>query len=197
MVNPTLQRAPPATAGRAAQGEVPSEVGRAERHSEIGNRPELKNAKQRPAPASLLSRIRQNALMATLIAAVVLACAVGVLLWWLYARHYESTDDAFIDARTVAISPQINGAIAEVPVDDNQVVEAGTPLAHRRSRLSRRARSGEGPDRPGERRDRQSRLLPGAKLSELGPRAESADGWEPARTNGLRLTEGAASDSFL
>jgi membrane fusion protein (multidrug efflux system) len=39
------------------------------------------------------------------------------------------TDDAFIDARTVAITPQINGAITEVPVDDNQVVEAGTPLA--------------------------------------------------------------------
>jgi len=67
--------------------------------------------------------------MATLIAVVVLACAVGALFWWLYARRYESTDDAFIDARTVAISPQINGAITEVPVDDNQVVEAGTPLA--------------------------------------------------------------------
>jgi membrane fusion protein, multidrug efflux system len=60
---------------------------------------------------------------------VLLAGAAGALIWWLNARNYESTDDAFIDARTVAISAQINGAITEVPVDDNQAVEAGTPLA--------------------------------------------------------------------
>jgi membrane fusion protein (multidrug efflux system) len=67
--------------------------------------------------------------MATLIAVAALACAIGALLWWLNARHYESTDDAFIDARTVSISAQINGAITEVPVDDNQPVKADTPLA--------------------------------------------------------------------
>jgi membrane fusion protein (multidrug efflux system) len=59
---------------------------------------------------------------------VLLAAAAG-LTWWLNARHYESTDDAFIDARTVSISAQINGAVVEVPVDDNQDVQAGAVLA--------------------------------------------------------------------
>ncbi len=54
---------------------------------------------------------------------------VGILLWWLNARQYESTDDAFIDARTVQISPQIGAAIVDVPVNDNQVVEQGAVLA--------------------------------------------------------------------
>ncbi len=66
---------------------------------------------------------------------LVIASAVGaavlVLLlvaWWLYARHYESTDDAFIDARTVQISAQISAAIVDVPVNDNQPVEAGAVM---------------------------------------------------------------------
>jgi membrane fusion protein (multidrug efflux system) len=50
------------------------------------------------------------------------------VLYWLHARQYESTDDAFIDARTVQISAQVAAAITEVPVTDNQTVEAGTEL---------------------------------------------------------------------
>jgi membrane fusion protein (multidrug efflux system) len=57
----------------------------------------------------------------------VAAVAAGVV-WWLNARQYESTDDAFIDARTVSISSQINGAIVDVPITDNQVVDAGGVL---------------------------------------------------------------------
>jgi membrane fusion protein (multidrug efflux system) len=49
--------------------------------------------------------------------------------WWLHARDYESTDDAFIDTRTVQISAQVAAAIVDVPVTDNQAVEAGTELA--------------------------------------------------------------------
>ena len=51
-----------------------------------------------------------------------------LLLWWLHARQYESTDDAFIDTRTVQISAQISAAIIDVPVTDNQLVEAGAEL---------------------------------------------------------------------
>jgi membrane fusion protein (multidrug efflux system) len=54
---------------------------------------------------------------------------VAALAWWFNARHYESTDDAFIDARTVSISSQINGAVVEVPVNDNEDVEANVMLA--------------------------------------------------------------------
>jgi membrane fusion protein (multidrug efflux system) len=51
-----------------------------------------------------------------------------LVAWWLHARNYESTDDAFIDTRTVQISAQVGAAIAGVPVTDNQVVDAGAEL---------------------------------------------------------------------
>jgi membrane fusion protein (multidrug efflux system) len=64
---------------------------------------------------------------------LVLGGLIGVALfvaWWLHARNYESTDDAFIDSRTVQISAQVAGAIVDVPVTDNQLVDAGTELVH-------------------------------------------------------------------
>lgn len=60
---------------------------------------------------------------------VLLLAIVAGVLYWLHARHYESTDDAFIDARPVSISPEVTGNIVEVPVTDNQVVHAGDVLA--------------------------------------------------------------------
>jgi membrane fusion protein, multidrug efflux system len=56
------------------------------------------------------------------------AMAAGVV-WWLHARNYESTDDAFIDARPSSISPQVSGAIVDVPVTDNEIVSPGQTLA--------------------------------------------------------------------
>jgi len=50
-------------------------------------------------------------------------------MWWLNARQYESTDDAFIDARTASISSQVSGAIVDIPVTDNQLVDSGAVLA--------------------------------------------------------------------
>jgi membrane fusion protein, multidrug efflux system len=42
---------------------------------------------------------------------------------------YETTDDAFIDSRPVSISSQVSGAIVDVPVTDNQLIDAGGVLA--------------------------------------------------------------------
>src|ERR1700743_1618830 len=77
------------------------------------------------ARRSWLRRLRGLVLPIAIISVVLL---VGVLLWWLNARKYESTDDAFIDARTVQISPQISAAIVAVPVNDNQMIEQGAIL---------------------------------------------------------------------
>jgi membrane fusion protein (multidrug efflux system) len=64
--------------------------------------------------------------LAIVIGAVVLL--IAILFWWLNARQYASTDDAFIDTRTVQMSAQVAAAIIDVPVTDNQMVEAGTEL---------------------------------------------------------------------
>src|ERR1700722_1466287 len=62
-------------------------------------------------------------------AVLLVAILIAGLVWWLNARHYESTDDAFVDGRPVAISALVAGSIVDVPVTDNQVVPSGTVLA--------------------------------------------------------------------
>jgi membrane fusion protein, multidrug efflux system len=55
--------------------------------------------------------------------------AAGGYLYWDYARHFESTDDAFIAARQFAIAPKVPGYLTAVPVTDNQHVPAGGVIA--------------------------------------------------------------------
>lgn len=59
------------------------------------------------------------------------AIAVVVLLsWWMYAGHFESTDDAQIDGHLNAISARISGTVLFInpKVENNQYVETGTLL---------------------------------------------------------------------
>jgi len=54
--------------------------------------------------------------------------ALAGLLWWLHARHFESTDDAFVDTHIVHLAPQTAGRVTAVLVDDNQLVQTGEPV---------------------------------------------------------------------
>lgn len=49
--------------------------------------------------------------------------------YYLYAASHESTDDAFIDAHIVQVSPKVSGYISKIYVLDNQEVKAGDLLA--------------------------------------------------------------------
>jgi membrane fusion protein (multidrug efflux system) len=60
---------------------------------------------------------------------LIVAGLIAGIAWYLHARHYESTDDAFIDGRPVLISPQVTGSITSVNVTDNQIVKTGDLLA--------------------------------------------------------------------
>jgi membrane fusion protein (multidrug efflux system) len=59
---------------------------------------------------------------------ILLIAATSAFIWYLNARHYETTDDAFLDAHIVEVSPRIAGHIAKVLVNDNQLVKAGDVL---------------------------------------------------------------------
>jgi membrane fusion protein, multidrug efflux system len=78
--------------------------------------------------ANLRAAVRTHPYVTLVIIIVVAAGLIGGAAWWLQARHFESTDDAFVDARTVTVSPQVGGAIVAVPVTDNQFVETGAVL---------------------------------------------------------------------
>lgn len=79
-------------------------------------------------PPQTRTAVRQHPYLTAAIAVAVVSALVGAVLWWLEARNYESTDDAFVDARNVNISSQVTGAITNVPVTDNQLVESGALL---------------------------------------------------------------------
>ena len=51
--------------------------------------------------------------------------APAAYVYWDNARHFESTDDAFIAARQFAVAPKVSGYITAVPVTDNQHVAGG------------------------------------------------------------------------
>jgi membrane fusion protein (multidrug efflux system) len=64
------------------------------------------------------------------IGAVLLASAIaGGTLYLDDARHFESTDDAFVAARQFSIAPKVSGYITAVPVTDNQHVKSGDVIA--------------------------------------------------------------------
>jgi membrane fusion protein (multidrug efflux system) len=56
---------------------------------------------------------------------ILVGCCV---IYWLYARGYEETDDAFVDGEIVQVSAKVSGLIQSVEVQDNQDVAAGTVL---------------------------------------------------------------------
>ena len=60
---------------------------------------------------------------------LLIAAAAGGYLYWDYARHFQSTDDAFIAARAFSMAPKVSGYITAVPVTDNQHVAAGDVIA--------------------------------------------------------------------
>ena len=64
-------------------------------------------------------------------AAVVLLAGAGISgdYWWTTGRFMVSTDDAYVQAHSVLISPKVSGYISEASVDDNQSVHAGEILA--------------------------------------------------------------------
>ena len=57
-------------------------------------------------------------------AVVLIALIVAATLYWLHARRFESTDDAFIDGHNSQIAPQIAGRVIKVAIEDNQMVQA-------------------------------------------------------------------------
>lgn len=74
--------------------------------------------------------ISKNNLIPVIAAGVVgLAILVGGGFWWADKQAYEKTDNAFVQADTVQVSPQVAGYVVEVLVNDNQHVEAGQVVA--------------------------------------------------------------------
>lgn len=86
-------------------------------------------ADDKASSPSFRDRLREHWLLASVAACVLLVVLIGGIAYWLDVRHFETTDDAFIAARSFSVAPKVGGYVTDVPVTDNQHVNAGEVLA--------------------------------------------------------------------
>jgi len=74
-------------------------------------------------------RNRRRRRLLLIAAGVFLAAGFAYAAWWyLYSRHYERTDDAYVQGNLVQITPQVAGTVVSVNADDTDFVKAGQTL---------------------------------------------------------------------
>jgi membrane fusion protein (multidrug efflux system) len=78
------------------------------------------------APVTLQQRRRTW--LALLALALVLAAALIAGWWLLYARFYQSTDDAYVAGDLVNVMSQVNGTVVAIGADETDPVQAGQEL---------------------------------------------------------------------
>ncbi|MBF6987195.1 HlyD family efflux transporter periplasmic adaptor subunit [Cupriavidus sp. IK-TO18] len=83
------------------------------------------NPQQAPAPNGNGQRKR---MLLSLTAAIVVAGIGYGVYWGMYARHFETTDDAYVAGNVVQVTPLVAGTVVSIAADDTQLVTAGQPL---------------------------------------------------------------------
>lgn len=78
-----------------------------------------------PKPASHSKRRR----LLTMTIAIFIVLGICYALYdWLVASHYESTDNAYVQGNIVQITPQLDGTVQAIMVDNTDYVKAGQTL---------------------------------------------------------------------
>ena len=199
---------PPARGSRPAPaGKVQGDGARESVHAKtpaqqevpVGERPgrepptEIEERRRSPDSKKPRASLMRRHPIALVFGAVLLIPAVaGGYLYFDYAGHFESTDDAFIAARQFAIAPKVSGYVTAVPVTDNQHVAAGDVIARiddRDYRIALDAGRGAGRGGAGQHRATSTRRSPCSRRR--SPRAEAQV--EQAQAGaGLRPAAGGA-----
>ena len=143
---------------------------------------------EQPRPGLL----RRHPFMSVLALLLFVAAGAATYIYWDYARHFESTDDAFIAARQFAIAPKVAGLYyggARHRQSARRCRRRDRP--HRRSRLPHRARSGASPGggraRPTSRTSTRRSAVQQAQIN-----ADRGAGRAGAGGAGLRAAAGGA-----
>src|SRR5882757_5481424 len=64
-----------------------------------------------------------------ILGAIVVIGGLAYLAYWLlYARNFESTDDAYVNGDVVQVTSEVPGTVIALHIDDTQAVQAGQPL---------------------------------------------------------------------
>ena len=109
-----------------AEARRPDREAQSERSGDI---PEESSDDGRDGERGKPGPIRRHPVLVLLgLAAVVGLGVAGYFYWLIFVHPYETTDDAFVDARQFTIAPKVGGYVVAVPVTDNQHVETGDVL---------------------------------------------------------------------
>lgn len=120
---PRPQPARPNQEGGDSAAEQKSPPDQDKAKEEAGANPDDEKQKQPIKP------FYKRPLLMTVLVAGIAAIGIGVLVWWLHARNYESTDDAFIDGYIVRVAPsKVSGYVVKLLVRDNELVHEGDLL---------------------------------------------------------------------
>ena len=124
--SPQPQRARPRRKPDAApnQDPAPSKDDRDKPDAERNREADGEGDAQAKQPMPRRKKLLYWAVGLLILAALVIA---GVL-YWLQSRHYETTDDAFIDGYMSQIASQVSGRVTRIAFNDNQQVKAGQVL---------------------------------------------------------------------
>ena len=91
------------------------------------NAPESQNSEKANAGKPEKSGFRKR-LPLIVIGSLLIIAAVSGIAYWLTWRNYETTDDAFVEADIVQVSPKVAAYVNKVHVKDNQQVKKGDLL---------------------------------------------------------------------
>jgi membrane fusion protein (multidrug efflux system) len=114
-----------------ARAPKPQEPGDERRIAEVPARPETRDAEQSDDGADERDQsfLRRHRFALPIGLALAVVVGAGGFLYWDNARHFQSTDDAFIAARQFSIAPKVSGHLTAVLVTDNEHVAAGDVIA--------------------------------------------------------------------
>jgi membrane fusion protein (multidrug efflux system) len=71
---------------------------------------------------------RRDRPLGILTVVLLLTGMAGLGYWWLHARDWVTTDDAFVTGNVITLSSQTTGTVVEVLAENTQLVEAGDVL---------------------------------------------------------------------
>lgn len=75
-----------------------------------------------------LNHPKQKILMIRLTLFFIILSGLCFIYWLFYSRHYESTDNAYVNGNIISVTAQIPGTIIRVKVNDTAFVKVGEPL---------------------------------------------------------------------
>jgi membrane fusion protein, multidrug efflux system len=81
------------------------------------------------SPATAATQRQQRRTWLIILAVGLGVIALGTLAWWwLYASHYETTDDAYVAGDLVGVMSQVQGTVVSIAADETDRVQAGQEL---------------------------------------------------------------------